>query len=115
MIISDGKILRNLQEQVEANKDSIQFILAEQGVLNQFGIKVIGEGKTIADLPDPATYGGDYGDAYAIGSEAPYNLYIYTREFIGTTGPHWFNIGKFPVPGPQGSTGPIRASGRKGR
>ena len=33
----------NLQEQVEKNKNDILAIINEQGTLNQFGIKVVGQ------------------------------------------------------------------------
>ena len=120
MITVDGKQLRNLQEQVEKNKQDILYMLEEEGVLNQFGIKVIGQETSIAALPDPTTYTGDYGDAYAIGTEAPYNLYIFTRPNGTHPNPYWFNIGKFPMPGPKGDkgdkgdTGATGATGAKG-
>lgn len=69
---------------------------------NLLGIKVIG---AIDSLPIPA---GDYeyGDAYMVGTETPYDMYIYTRPDgeVHTEG-YWFPIGKFPAPGPQGPKG----------
>lgn len=120
MITVDGKQLRNLQEQVEKNKQDILYMLEEEGVLNQFGIKVVGQETSIAALPDPTTYTGDYGDAYAIGTEAPYNLYIFTRPNGTHPNNYWFNIGKFPLQGPKGDkgdkgdTGATGATGAKG-
>ena len=120
MITVDGKQLRNLQEQVEKNKQDILYMLEEEGVLNQFGIKVIGQETSIVALPDPTTYTGDYGDAYAIGTEAPYNLYIFTRPNGTHPNNYWFNIGKFPLQGPKGDkgdkgdTGATGATGAKG-
>ena len=114
MITVDGKQLRNLQEQVEKNKQDILYILTEEGTLNAFGIKVVGEDTTTAALPDPTTYTGDFGDAYAIGTEAPYNLYIFTRPNGTHPNPYWFNIGKFPMPGPKGDKGDTGATGAKG-
>ena len=69
---------------------------------NLLGIKVIGV-KEALPIPD-GTY--DYGDAYMIGTEPPYDMYIYTRPDgkVHTEG-YWFNIGKFPMPGPQGPKG----------
>lgn len=91
------------------NQSDIQYLLHESGVLNEFGIRVIGIVETSADLPDPATYEGEFGDAYAVGTGTPYVFYIYTRQVSGQTGPFWFNIGEFPapstVPGPQGPQG----------
>ena len=120
MITVDGKQLRNLQEQVEKNKQDILYMLEEEGVLNQFGIKVIGQETSISALPDPTTYTGDYGDAYAIGTEPPYNLYIFTRPNGTHPNNYWFNIGKFPLQGPKGDkgdkgdTGATGATGAKG-
>lgn len=114
MLTIDGKQFRNLEEQVRQNQSDIKYILEEEGVLNQFGIKVIGQVASSSQLPDPSTYQGEYGDAYAVGTETPYELYIYTRQFSGNEGPIWFNIGRFPVPGPQGATGPTGATGPQG-
>ena len=70
---------------------------------NLLGIKVIGQVKTEADIP-----AGDYeyGDAYEVGTEPPYDMYIYTRPDgkVHTEG-YWFPIGKFPMPGPKGDKG----------
>ena len=69
---------------------------------NLLGIRVIG---AIDALPIPD---GDYeyGDAYMVGTETPYDMYIYTRPdgAVHTEG-YWFPIGKFPAPGPQGPKG----------
>lgn len=69
---------------------------------NLLGIKVIGH---IDALPIPeGTY--EYGDAYMVGTETPYDMYIYTRPDgnVHTEG-YWFPIGKFPMPGQQGPKG----------
>ena len=68
---------------------------------NMLGIKVIGH---VDALPIPdGTY--DYGDTYMVGTTTPYDMWIYTRadEFHATD--YWFNVGKFPQPGPQGPKG----------
>ena len=69
---------------------------------NLLGIRVIGV-KEALPIPD-GTY--EYGDAYMIGTETPYDMYIYTRPDgkVHTEG-YWFPIGKFPMPGPQGPKG----------
>ena len=102
--------LRNLLEQVQRNKEDIKYILTEGRQFDEFGIKVVGQVATVSELPDPVEYHtahGDesYGDAYMVGTSTPYTLYILTREFSGTTGPHWFNVGEFPLQGPQGKKG----------
>ena len=71
---------------------------------NLLGIKVIGH---IDALPIPeGTY--EYGDAYMVGTETPYDMYIYTRPdgTVHTEG-YWFPIGKFPMPGPVGKDGSL--------
>lgn len=114
MIIKDNYILRNLQEQVEANKNEIQDILKQQNVLNQFGIKVIGKTDDASKLPSAITYQGEYGDAFAVGTKAPYDLYIFTRPFQDQTVNQWFNIGAFPVQGPKGDKGDVGPQGPQG-
>lgn len=114
MLTKDGKQYRNLEEQVLKNKSDIEFILEQEGVLNEFGIKVVGEGKTVADLPDASTYQGEYGDAYAIGESSPYTLYIWTRANGTHPSAYWFNIGQFPLVGPQGPKGEDGAPGAQG-
>jgi hypothetical protein len=114
MLTIGNEEFRNLEEQVEKNKDDILFILEQEGVLNQFGIKVVGQIDTAASLPAPAIYAGDYGDAYAVGTETPYDLYIWTRANGTHPNDYWFNIGKFPVPGPAGKDGAQGAPGPRG-
>ena len=108
--MAETKLYLNIQEQVEKNKNDIKFMLEEEGTLNKFGIKVIGQEDDVSDMPSVADYKEDhedwaYGDAYAIGTEAPYTLYILTRANGTHPNDYWFNIGQFPVPGPQGETG----------
>ena len=113
----DDKEYRNLQEQVEKNKDDIEYILTEQGTLNEFGIKVVEEVESTDDLP--ATDSEDfealeYGDCYAVGTEAPYDLYIKTRANSSHPNDYWFNIGEFPLAGPQGEQGEQGPQGEQG-
>ena len=68
---------------------------------NLLGIKVVGH---VDALPIPdGTY--EYGDAYTVGTGAPYDMWIYTRADEFHAEAYWFNIGKFPAPGPQGPKG----------
>lgn len=105
MLKFGNKEFRNLQEQVLKNMSDIQDIIEGNALLASFGIKVVGQVEAVSDLPDPATYEGDYGDAYLVGKQTPYSYYIFTRAFEGQEHPSWFNLGQFPVPGPQGPKG----------
>lgn len=110
MLKFGNKEFRNLQEQVEKNKNDILNIKGGTQVLDEFGIKVVGEVDTLDDLPTVDEYktahaDWEYGDAYAVGTEAPYSLYILTRAGDEVSVDHWFDIGEFPAPGPKGDTG----------
>lgn len=114
MITIDNVQYRNLEEQVKKNMDDIQYILEEEGVLNEFGIKIVGQITDTGDLPDPDTYEGEYGDAYAVGTDAPYTIYIYTRANGTHPNDYWFSIGQFPLAGQDGAQGPTGPTGPQG-
>lgn len=107
MISVNGKELRTLTEQVLKNKEDIAAHYNADRVLADFGIRVLGEKATEADLPDPATFVGEYGDAYAVGTAAPYTFYIWTRPNPndGHDAAYWMNIGPLAIVGPQGPQG----------
>ena len=115
------KVLRNVPEQVLQNSKDILY-LKETGTTANLNIKVSGQYETYAELEaaHPAeTYlednpGSDYGVAYAIGNAPPYNYYVLTRPFGIDTQDHWFSIGLFPMPGPQGPKGPQGIKGQTG-
>lgn len=110
----NNKEYRNLEEQVLFNSNRIDSIIEGNIVLGELGIKVVGQEQSPYDLPNPATYGGEYGDAYLVGTNPPYDYYIFTRPFQGQNLPQWFNLGEFPVAGPQGPTGSVGATGPEG-
>lgn len=114
MLAFGNKEFRNLQEQVLENMKNIQDIQDGATVLAEFGIKVIGQVDDPEDLPDPATYEGEYGDAFIVGDSEPYDYYIFTRAFEGDPTPQWFDLGVFPQPGPQGPAGQDGATGPQG-
>lgn len=117
MITVNGKELRNLEEQVQANKNTIERIIEGEELLARLGIKVVGQVETADELPNPVTYEGEFGDAFLVGDDTPYDYYIFTRPFEGETDPQWFNLGPFPVAGPQGPQGiqgPKGADGVRG-
>ena len=108
--MESNKLYLNIQEQVEKNKNDIKYILEQRGVLNEFGITVVGQEASLADLPTVADYkeaheDWKYGDAYAIGEEEPYEIYILTRANDTHPNDYWFDLGEFPLAGPQGETG----------
>ena len=116
MITINDNTYRNLQERVLKNELAIKDILETAELLSDFGLQVVGSVETVEQLPDPATYTGVYGDAYTVGTEPPYDFYIYTRpnEATGETAARWFDIGQFPKPGPTGPEGPRGPVGSKG-
>lgn len=114
MIKIDGKEYRNLEEQVQANKNNIERIIEGEELLARLGIKVVGQVEAESELPNPVTYEGEFGDAFLVGLETPYDYYIFTRPFEGETDPQWFNLGPFPVAGPQGPQGPQGPKGADG-
>lgn len=119
MIKIDGIEYRNLEEQVRKNKEDIATHYNVDRVLAEFGIRVLGQKENEDLLPDPATYEGQYGDAYAVGVAAPYSFYIWTRANPNDGHPtdYWFDIGQFAIIGPQGPiglTGPQGPQGTRG-
>ena len=104
----------NLQQQVGKNKADIEELRTIKFNLERAGVRVVGEEASASDLPDPVTYAGDLGDAYLIGTEPPYQMYIYTQPSVGETNFKWFNIGAFPAVGPQGEQGPEGPTGPQG-
>jgi len=103
--LPNGTISRNETEQIQENLRLIIEHYNIDRVLADYGIKVVGEAVSEAQLPNPLTYTGSYGDAYAVGLVAPYNFFVFTRPFEGETDPHWFNLGKLAIQGPAGING----------
>lgn len=119
MIRIGDKEFRNLEEQVEKNKIDIKYILEEEGVLNEFGIRVTEQVEDLADLPSVDDYkeshtGWEYGDCIAVGTEEPYELYVLTRANGSHPNDYWFDLGVFPLPGPQGPQGEQGIQGPQG-
>ena len=116
MITYNGIEYRNLEEQVQKNKEDIAAHYNIDRVLADFGIRIIGQVSTPAGLPDPSTFEGNYGDAYAVGEQEPYVFYIWTRADVNAGYPndYWFNIGQLAIVGPQGPQGPIGPQGLTG-
>ena len=108
MITIDKVTYRNLQEQVEKNKNDIAAWTNIQLTLNNMGITVLGRVDTEADIPT-GTY--DYGNAYLVGATEPYNIYIFTRDDANGS---FVNMGPLSIVGPQGPQGPAGPAGENG-
>lgn len=99
MITINGKEFRNLVEQVLKNKEDIKNYHNLEQVLADWGIKVLGQ----LDEWEEPTGSFEFGDAYAVGTEPPYDYYIYTRR--GENEGYWFNNGPISIVGPAGPAG----------
>ena len=105
MLKFGNREFRNLQEQVLKNMCDIQDIEQGATVLAAFGIKVVGQVNQASDLPAPTTYQGNLGDAFLVGTQAPYLYYIYAKAYDGQEQASWYNLGEFPKQGPKGDQG----------
>ena len=119
----NGKIFRNLEEQVQKNKEDIARHYAVDRALANLGIEIVGQVTTAEELPDPLTYSGAYGTAYAVGDKslvdagnAMYMYYVYTRPDpnAGYDNNYWLNVGSISIVGPQGPQGPQGPKGDTG-
>ena len=119
MLTIDGKEFRNLEEQVLKNKNDIENALQLNNLLTDFGIRIIGQVESAYQIPSVSDYKENnpnwkYGDAYTVGTESPYDLYILTRANNNNPQDFWFDIGEFPLRGPVGPQGPQGPQGEKG-
>lgn len=110
MISINNKQYRNLEEQVGFLTEAYD----ANRVVAEFGINVMGTLPSQEDLP--ANYDGNYGDAFAVGLEPPYDFYIWTRPnpSVGQDEAYWFYIGELAIVGPQGLQGPQGEKGDPG-
>ena len=127
-MIFDGKLYLNLEKQVQKNKEDIEYIINEEGALNQFGLRVVGQVETIGDMPTIQAYkqsnpNWEYGDAFMVGAstvEATVvdvdnaTLLVLTRANTVHPTDFWMNLGKFPKPGPVGPKGEQGEQGIQG-
>lgn len=105
MIEINGKVFRNLEDQVAYLSEALQ----AGKLIDELGIKVLGVYSTIeqAKAAIPGPY--DYGDAFSIGTTKPYDLYIFTRNIED-----FVNFGPFPGKGKDGKDGEQGPKGDKG-
>ena len=127
-MIFDGKLYLNLEKQVQKNKEDIEYIINEEGALNQFGLRVVGQVETIGDMPTIQAYkqsnpNWEYGDAFMVGASTAEatvvdvdnaTLLVLTRANTIYPNDFWMNLGKFPKPGPTGPVGPKGEQGIQG-
>lgn len=127
-MIFDGKLYLNLEKQVQKNKDDIEYIINQEGALNQFGLRVVGQVETIGDMPTIQAYkqsnpNWEYGDAFMVGASTEEatvvdvdnaTLLVLTRANTVYPNDFWMNLGKFPKPGPVGPQGPKGDQGIQG-
>lgn len=118
-MIYDGKLYLNLEKQVQKNKEDIEYIINEEGALNQFGLRVVGQVETVSDMPTVTDYKAnnpnwEYGDAFIVGASQEdasivdvtnATLLVLTRANTVYPNDFWMNLGEFPKPGPQGIQG----------
>lgn len=109
MIKINNEIYRNIQEQVEKNKRDIEAWSSIEVTLNNLGIKVLGRVDYVSDIPE-ATF--EYGDAYLVGLNEPFDLYIYTRT-DGDVG-MFVDMGPLNIVGQEGPVGPAGPAGKDG-
>lgn len=114
MIQIGNNYYRNLEEQVQKNKEDIAKHWQIDRVLADFGIRIVGTVDSFNDIKN--IQGKQYGDAYAVGQTHPYDFYIWTRADIDSNQPqdYWLNIGELAIVGPQGPQGLKGDRGDKG-
>ena len=103
MLQFGNKEFRNLEEQVEKNAQDIQDFKDGNQTIAEFGITVVGILATAAELP---AQGENFGDAYLIGTQTPYDMRVWTRDVANNTA-KWVDLGAFPLQGPKGDKGDI--------
>ena len=101
MLKYGNRELRNLEDQVEKNAQDIEDFKNGNQTIAEFGITVVGILATAAELP---AQGENYGDAYLIGTQTPYDMRVWTRDVANNTA-KWVDLGAFPLQGPKGDRG----------
>ena len=96
--LPNGMTVRGLIEQVQKNTLDIYNHYQVERVLADFGIRVIGQLETKNELPEDFT--GEYGDAFAVGAEAPFDFYVWTRANAVSPTDYWLDIGPLAIVGP---------------
>lgn len=85
-IINKNKY-RTLEGTVDVLVDAVNQHYNIDRVLTDWGIRVVGRADTyeeLLEIANPATYTGEYGNAYAVGVDAPFDYYVWTRADINS-------------------------------
>ena len=119
MLRIGNREFRSLEEQVNYLGEIVNYLQNEQGVLNQFGLKVVGNVPVENELPTVEDYktnnpNWEYGDCYIIGVTEPYIMKVLTRADETHASDYWFTIGQFPLQGPKGDKGDTGETGPRG-
>ena len=101
LIYDKGYDLLNPLDAIEKNKQDIQAFKDANQTIAEFGITVVGILSSADQLP---ASGDNFGDAYLIGTETPYDMRVWTRN-IPEQRAMWVDLGAFPLQGPQGPKG----------
>ena len=107
---SKNKLFGNLEETVQYLVD---YHKVNQG-LASWGIRVIDQVKTVAEVYEIDTTNLQYGDAVAVGTQAPFFFYIWTRASIEGGEAYWLPFGEINTIGPEGPKGDKGDKGDKG-
>lgn len=107
-----NKTINGPLEQIYENAVRIEEHYQMDRVLADFGITIIGR---LDSWPTPEPVAPEnYGDAYIVGTEAPYSFYIWTRAGLNAEVDYWFPLGQLAVVGPEGPIGPEGPQGPRG-
>lgn len=112
-----GKTIHaSLEEAVMLNKELIDKLI-DQAYISDLGIRIM----QATPIPTPddldKSYTGEYGDAYFVGEDTPYHIYVWTRQSNIYNGV-WFDFGELnpasTIPGPPGPQGLQGKTGERG-
>ena len=98
MLKYGNKEFRNLEEQVDKNKQDIADLTAGISAAIGYMPTILGVYARFDEIP---TGGYNTGDTFLVGSGTPYSVYVYTDKN------QWVNVGQFPVAGPKGDKGDL--------
>ena len=98
MLKFGNKEFRNLEEQVDKNKQDIADLTSGISAAIGYMPTILGVYARFDEIP---TGGYNTGDTFLVGSGTPYSVYVYTDKN------QWVNVGQFPVAGPKGDKGDL--------